>query len=197
MNSNKNSLVNSPPTVQEFGALHNLLIHPDKAALKIGDTKLGWTKVCHPQVRNIHNKVFGGYLMKEAFELAYACGRIFSRARPLLLAQDLVQFVKPVEIGSILNLNAKVVRSQGSPHRTFQVSVEASVMDPVTGHSDVTNVFHFIFYTESMPVRNVIPQTYLEATEYLMAARRQESSLSFERVSSGQRWLIDPEQHGY
>jgi hypothetical protein len=29
------------------------------------------TLYMHPQERNIHGKIFGGYLMKEAFELAW------------------------------------------------------------------------------------------------------------------------------
>ena len=120
----QSTLSKFPPTAQELSYIHELLLKkPGKNALTAHDTLLQWTKICHPQEKNIHNKIFGGYLMKEAFELANACARLFCKSRPLLLGQDDIQFLRSVEIGSILNLKAQVVRCQGSPHRTFQISV--------------------------------------------------------------------------
>ena len=33
--------------------------------------------VCFPEKRNIHNKIFGGYVMRKAYELAWANATIF------------------------------------------------------------------------------------------------------------------------
>lgn len=69
------------------------------------------------------------------------------------------------------------------------------MIDAETGRSEVTNVFQFIFFTD-VALPPVFPNTYREAMQYLEARRRQESSLEFERVSHGKRWLINPSNYG-
>ena len=36
------------------------------------DVKLKNVHICHPQNRNIYGKIFGGFLMRNAFELAWS-----------------------------------------------------------------------------------------------------------------------------
>jgi len=190
-----NSLLKTPPTREEIKVIHDLLMEPAPSnALHTEETKVEWTKICHPQERNIHNKIFGGYLMREAFDLAYANAMIYSKTRPLFINQDSIQFRKPVEIGSVLNLTSKVVRSRGFPHHSFQIAVDAKVIDPATGERDTTNVFQFTFYSKGdlLPVR---PQTYLEAINFLDASRRQEESLAFDHRNLQTRWIIDPKDY--
>lgn len=46
------------------------------------------TVLMQPQERNIHNKIFGGFLMRKAFELAWSTAYVFSSQKPILLAVD-------------------------------------------------------------------------------------------------------------
>lgn len=56
----------------------------------------------------MHFSVFGGYLMREAFELAYTNACAFLRGRPYTVSMDDVAFRRPVPIGSILHFTSHV-----------------------------------------------------------------------------------------
>ena len=118
--------------------------------------------MCMPQDRNIHNNIFGGYLMKLAFELAYSAGLIFAKNRIYFTALDDITFRRPVSIGSLLSLRAEVVYSAGTPSKSFQVKVRADVLDPLTGDSNLSNEFYFTFYSPEVPLKRVIPRSYDE-----------------------------------
>jgi acyl-coenzyme A thioesterase 9 len=47
-----------------------------------------------PQDRNMHQNIFGGWLMKQAFELAFATSIMFCRNRPAFLMLEEVIFKK-------------------------------------------------------------------------------------------------------
>lgn len=143
-----------------------------------------------PQDRNIHGFVFGGYLMRLAYEIAYTNACVFSRCRPYFLSLDDIIFRKPVQVGSLLNLTSTVDFAAGYPHKTFQVTVKADVVDTVTGSRDTTNVFSFTFFVDEeqngvgagqvgKKLRRVLPQSYEEAMRYLAGKRRKEAALQF------------------
>ena len=52
--------------------------------------------ICQPQQRNIHGRIFGGFLMRRAFELAFSTAYAFAGAAPHFLEVDHVDFFKPV-----------------------------------------------------------------------------------------------------
>jgi len=66
-------------------------------------------QVAHPQAKNIHGKLFGGFIMRRAFELAWASAHLHARCRPVFRALDDITFLAPVEIGSIMKFDSKVV----------------------------------------------------------------------------------------
>lgn len=58
----------------------------------------------------MHGNVFGGYLMRQAFELGWLCAvRFLDGRRPHIYHIDDVLFSRPVQVGSILKIDAKVV----------------------------------------------------------------------------------------
>lgn len=73
----------------------------DRDSILIKDTCLQNSLVCQPQQRNTHGRIFGGFLMRRAFELAFATAYAFAGSAPLFLEVDHVDFLKPV---SVLNL---------------------------------------------------------------------------------------------
>lgn len=68
----------------------------DRDSILIKDTILQNSLVCQPQQRNIHGRIFGGFLMRRAFELAYATAYSFAGAAPCFVEVDHVNFLKPV-----------------------------------------------------------------------------------------------------
>lgn len=70
----------------------------DRDSILIEDTCLQNSLVCMPQQRNTHGRIFGGFLMRRAFELAFATAYAFAGSAPVFLEVDHVDFLKPVSI---------------------------------------------------------------------------------------------------
>jgi len=68
--------------------------------------------------------------MRTAFELAFAAGWKLTGALPRFLAMDDVTFLAPVETGALLSFEARCTYAEGSPSRTYSVSVEAKMSVP-------------------------------------------------------------------
>eukprot|EP01098_Paradermamoeba_levis_P008181 TRINITY_DN3389_c0_g1_i2.p1 TRINITY_DN3389_c0_g1~~TRINITY_DN3389_c0_g1_i2.p1 ORF type:complete len:454 (+),score=99.25 TRINITY_DN3389_c0_g1_i2:130-1491(+) len=164
---------NSTPKFFASSSLH----HPN--AIKMGQTRMSSIRVCHPQQRNVHGKIFGGYLLRTGFELAWATAFVFSQSRPFFLCMDDVSFVRPVEIGSILSLNS-VITYVSEINRTFCCTVNASVIDPTKGTIETTNLFHFTFTCPDKeldgkaapPLRQVLPESYSDAILHVEGKKR-------------------------
>ncbi|KAG8231076.1 hypothetical protein J437_LFUL010702 [Ladona fulva] len=123
---------------------------------------------CHPEDRNLHNKVFGGFLMRQALELAWTTGYMFSKFRPKLCHISNIGFHCPVDVGSLLGLSAYVCYTE---QNYMQISVYAEVFDPRTGRNVTTNDFHYTFsIPEELP--EVVPESYHECMMYLDGRRR-------------------------
>lgn len=57
----------------------------------MASTSLQNTFTCHFQQRNLHGRIFGGFLLRRAFELAFATCFTFAGARPVFDCIDDVQ----------------------------------------------------------------------------------------------------------
>uniref|UniRef100_A0A8C6PS16 Acyl-CoA thioesterase 9 n=1 Tax=Nothobranchius furzeri TaxID=105023 RepID=A0A8C6PS16_NOTFU len=131
------------------------------------DAKLKGLEICHPQQRNIFNRIFGGFLMRKAYELGWANACSYGGCRPTLVAVDDILFQKPVEIGSLLMLSSQVCFTQG---KFIQVRVHSEVFDPLTRQHSTTNIFHYTFASDR-DVPNIVPKTYGESMLYLDGKR--------------------------
>lgn len=167
----ESALSKAAPTADERLTLHDIYMkYADKKdvapenAVWMEDMNLQSVFLMQPQDRNIHNKVFGGYLMRRAYELAHATGSVFAKTNVALLSLDEIIFKKPVPVGSLLNLHSQVIYSQDT---SFQVSVSAEVTDVETGTTDLTNTFHFSLSAQDKPVREILPRTYAESMLYI------------------------------
>ncbi|XP_057679854.1 acyl-CoA thioesterase 9, tandem duplicate 1 isoform X2 [Corythoichthys intestinalis] len=174
------SLLKVAPTAEERKIVHGLFLNtldkktvsfrsrvlpPDSVWME--DAKLKGLEICHPQERNIFNRIFGGFLMRKAYELGWANACAFGGCRPGLVAVDDILFRKPVEIGSLLLLSSQVCYTEG---KHIQVRVHSEVFDPMSRQHDTTNVFHFTFASDR-DVPNIVPQTYGESMLYLDGKR--------------------------
>ncbi|KAL8904234.1 MAG: hypothetical protein Q9171_007128, partial [Xanthocarpia ochracea] len=79
----------------------------------MSSTTLSSSQIMQPQYRNRHNfMIFGGYLLKTTFELAFCCAAAFSHSRPTFLSLDPSTFDNPVPVGSVLYLKATVAYTE-------------------------------------------------------------------------------------
>ncbi|KAG1054876.1 hypothetical protein G6F43_003123 [Rhizopus delemar] len=182
--ASETALTREPPTSSERLDIHNIFLEysqyegrqslpPEKVWMS--HTLIESNFLMQPQDRNIHNNIFGGYLMRRAYELAYANTALFMKSwSPTLLSMDEVAFRKPVHVGTLLNLRSNIVLSEGFPHRTVQVRVVAEVVHIEKSTCEVTNIFHFTLYASNSDIklRRVLPKTYSESMLWIDAKRR-------------------------
>lgn len=154
------------------------------------DGKLQSSQIMQPQYRNRHNfMIFGGFLLKATFELAFCCAASFSHSRPSFLSLDPSTFDNPVPVGSVLYLTATVAYTDpplvdidghtsvsDSPKKSrytrVQIRVDSKVRDIEHGQTKPTGQFNYTFLLEKDI--KVIPRTYEEFMIWLDAKRRVE-----------------------
>jgi acyl-coenzyme A thioesterase 9 len=171
------SLQKKPPTIEEMYAIHDIYIESQKwqnsqitpeNAVWMHDTVHESLMYTHLQERNLYGKIFGGFLMRIAFELAYVTGLMFCKGNIRFVALDDITFRAPVPVGSIFSLKSRVVYT--SENNAMQIEIIADVIDHETGTSRTTNSFYFTYLTEKY-IR-VLPRTYEESVAYIEGRRR-------------------------
>lgn len=188
------SLLKMIPTDEEQKIVHDLFIRTIasneisllKRTLPLGcawmeNSTLSNIIFSHPEHRNLHNKVFGGFLMRQAVELSWALAYLFSKYRPELKHISDINFHKPIEVNSLIRMHAHVVYTQ---MQFVQITVFAESFEARTGVHNTTNIFHFTYeLTELAP--EVIPCTYQEAMMYLDGRRHFLDALNQQVGDSG------------
>eukprot|EP01113_Clastostelium_recurvatum_P036495 TRINITY_DN5208_c0_g1_i4.p1 TRINITY_DN5208_c0_g1~~TRINITY_DN5208_c0_g1_i4.p1 ORF type:complete len:459 (-),score=112.36 TRINITY_DN5208_c0_g1_i4:33-1409(-) len=177
------SLERNPPTDAERALMHQLYLEdhamqqqekqndgsdPRSGYVYMDQTQYQTTVLMHPQRRNIYHKIFGGYLMRSAFELAWNTAILYCHARPLIRAVDEITFLRPVELGSVVIYEAEVIYVHAEDPKTVQVKVEAFNVDAKTGHRTRTNEFHFTFSVDAPYLKELMPRTYEEMLKCIL-----------------------------
>ncbi|CDY70798.1 BnaCnng69840D [Brassica napus] len=143
----------------------------DRDSILIKDTSHENSLICQPQQRNIHGRIFGGFLMRKAFELAFSNAYTFAGVSPRFLEVDRVDFIKPVDVGNFLRLKSRILYTEAtsSAEPLINIEVVAHVTSPELRSSEVSNRFYFTFSVrpeamkDGMKIRNVVPGTEEEA----------------------------------
>ncbi|KAJ1964236.1 hypothetical protein GGI12_001560, partial [Dipsacomyces acuminosporus] len=197
--ANRN-LYKRPPSEEERLVIHQLWLETNKFQesnygshvslpddmIWLDKTVMDSVTVCFPSERNVHNKIFGGYLMRLAHELSFANGSVFTQSRPSYVSLDDFSFKKPVNIGSILKLSSEVVYSEPE-NKTFQVAVSADVIDNMKNTMERTNTFYFNFYCPRGLVRKVVPRSYKDMMKYLEGRRRSQTGKIISKLQNTMR----------
>eukprot|EP01120_Amphizonella_sp_Union-15-10_P017040 TRINITY_DN9325_c0_g1_i1.p1 TRINITY_DN9325_c0_g1~~TRINITY_DN9325_c0_g1_i1.p1 ORF type:complete len:421 (+),score=79.61 TRINITY_DN9325_c0_g1_i1:52-1314(+) len=174
----KHDLKFKPPTPEESVTIHNLFLettHPDRSTpiLKMSDAQLQTVRICEPQERNIHNTVFGGFLLRSAYDLAWATAQTYCAETPYFLSLDEVNFLKPVKIGDLLIFDSRIVYNEG---HSLTVQVVAQVLHTTTKKKETTDTFYFTF-TVAAGIPTVVPTTYEEVVNFLKGRRSYKNGL--------------------
>ena len=165
----------------------------DQNSILMSNTMLQNSLIAQPQVRNLHDRIFGGFLMRRAFELAFANAYIFGGEWPQMLEVDNITFYSPVDVGDLLqfqsrviyslpeggNLGSEVAAHKGKP--LIMIEVECWITEPTNVDAHLTNRFYFTFLSPTKKTcRKVLPGSLEEARRMVerMVADEEQSKLS-------------------
>jgi acyl-coenzyme A thioesterase 9 len=176
-----------PPTRDEFEMLRRL--HMEQEAdgfdgLRVRGLVAGsWERV-YPEQENVPQKIFGGYLIHRAYELAAIHAEELTTGGAVVAAVNRINFKQPVRIGDKLRFGTRIVYTG----RT-SIAVEAKIERIARGERrirDLTNdcIFTFVHVDEDLcpqRVPPVFPATYDEDARYLAAYRRNRIDAAFKR----------------
>uniref|UniRef100_A0A803QVJ4 HotDog ACOT-type domain-containing protein n=1 Tax=Cannabis sativa TaxID=3483 RepID=A0A803QVJ4_CANSA len=149
----------------------------DRDSILLRDTRQENSLICQPQQRNIHGRIFGGFLLHRAFELAFSTAYAFAGSVPYFLEIDHVDFLRPVDVGDFLRLKSCVLYTElhNPDQPLINIEVVAHVSRPELRSSEVSNTFYFSFTVRpeakaaknGFRIRNVVPATEEEARRIL------------------------------
>ncbi|KAI1208648.1 Thioesterase/thiol ester dehydrase-isomerase [Annulohypoxylon truncatum] len=195
----KTSLLETEPNDPESALIHKIWLRqlayhdPNNSirqpanVIAMSRTQLSTASIMQPQYRNRHQTmIFGGFHLKQTFELAFCCAASFADARPTFISADPCTFRNPVPVGSVLYLTATVVytdpplleedgsepqqKDPKNPMTRLHVRVDSKVRDVEHGNARPTGQFNYTFLVPKDV--KVLPHTYQEYMMYIDARRR-------------------------
>ncbi|HZU52628.1 MAG TPA: hotdog domain-containing protein [Holophagaceae bacterium] len=173
-----------PPTREEFDllqGLHAAQEAPGFNGLRAGDLSTsGWERM-YPEQENVPKKIFGGYLIRKAYEQSSICAELVAPDRPIIVSVNRINFAQPVRMGDKLHFQTRVIHSEGN-----SLCVEADILRVGQDHGRAalsnTCVFTFVNVDDALrprPVPLVHPATYREDAAFLAAHRRRAAYLAW------------------
>jgi acyl-coenzyme A thioesterase 9 len=167
-----------PPTREEFEMLLGLHLKQEADGfdgLRVRNlVASSWERV-YPEQENVPQKIFGGYLIHRAYELAAIHAEELTTGSAVVAAVNRINFKQPVRIGDKLRFGTRIVYTG----RT-SIAVETKIERIARGERtvrDLTNdcIFTFVHVDRELrpqSVPAVFPATYDEDARYLAAYRR-------------------------
>jgi len=143
------------------------------------ESKAVLTDLVLPSETNPLNNLFGGELLARMDRAASISARRHSRRIVVTAAVNHVSFGKPVPLGSVVTVEAKVSRAFKS---SMEVFIDVWIDDRESGLKSKANeaIYTFVAVDETgnpVPVPPLKPETDLEQQRYDAALRRRQLSL--------------------
>jgi acyl-coenzyme A thioesterase 9 len=169
-----NSYDKKPPTEQEIDEIHKMYlrqkVNNDESLPRtcpIAETVVTVSQVMHTQSRNVHGKIFGGFLIREMIELGWVASCRY--AEEMVSIEDLtnIYFKRPVDVGCRLTLKAMVTYVDGD---RMVITIEAYT-SAMTGKQETLACFMHLVVKSKKDLRNVHPVTYEESLQYLSSRK--------------------------
>lgn len=116
--------------------------------------------------------IFGGYLLKQTFELAFTCASAFSHSRVQFINLDPSTFEEPVPVGSVLYISARVTYTEPDKNggTRIQIMVVTHVRNVEHAERKNTGTFFYTFHTDADV--KVLPETYSDFMMWVQGRRR-------------------------
>jgi len=181
------ALLSEPPSRDEFEMLvklHQCLDEPGLTGRRLQDETCfrgyragrlvtdSWERM-YPEMENVPRSIFGGYLIRRAFELSAICADLVAPDRAIIAAVTRINFFQPVRIGDTLHFTSRVVYTCGS-FVCVEASIERTSSDRTTKALSNSCFFTFVNVDSELahqPVPQVYPAAYAEDARYLAAHR--------------------------
>ena len=165
------------PSLDEYLLLKKLHKEQEAAGFKgirASELVLESTIRAYPEQENVPKTVFGGFLIRKAYELAALAAEMAAPDRVVPIQVNRINFNQPVLLGDQLKFTAKVVYT-GRTTITVQSDIER--FSRKDGDKALSNSCLFTFGNvgddmEPKPVSFIYPVTYAEDARFLNAYRQ-------------------------
>jgi len=173
------------PILDEFELIHQIYFGMEnsltetvpRATIPMSLTETSYSLIAQPQESNRGGTIFGGYLMRKGLELSRVC--FYSilgdalKSKPILMAIDDIEFLRPVSVGCILKMDAKILFSDSESNKSCQIRVVAKTRDLLKHEEEfkTSNEIQFTWGIEEGVLPRVFPTTYKESMEWLEGRR--------------------------
>jgi len=127
----------------------------------------------YPEQENPWKIIFGGFVMRRAYELSAICAELVAPHRPVLAAVNRVNFFRPIQIGDKLHLTSRVVYTSGAAI-CVETGIERISRDRTARAISNSCLFTFVNVDHALAahaVPPVFPSNHAEEQRYLAARR--------------------------
>ncbi|MCK6692608.1 MAG: acyl-CoA thioesterase [Thermoanaerobaculia bacterium] len=149
-------------------------------AKKVSESQTVMTEMVMPNDTNPMGNLMGGYLMRWMDIVAAICAGKHCEAHVVTAAVDHISFQKPIRVGDVITLEARVTRAFNS---SVEIYVEVFANDIKGQNPRRCNHAYFTFVAlddarkTPVPVPQVLPLSNEEQNLFESAARRREIRL--------------------
>ncbi|HLO26527.1 MAG TPA: acyl-CoA thioesterase [Geobacteraceae bacterium] len=165
------------PSLDEYLLLKGL--HEQQEAegfsgIRAGELVLQSTQRAYPEQENVPKTLFGGYLVRRAYELAALAAELVAPDRVVPCQVNRINFNQPVFLGDQLKFTARVVYT-GKTTITVQSDIERfgrRLSDKALSNSCLFTFRNVDSNMQPQPVPFIFPVTYAEDARFLNAYRQ-------------------------
>jgi len=165
------------PSLDEYlllKKLHHEQESEEFAGIHAGDLVLESTCRAYPDQENVPKTIFGGYLVRKAYELAELAAEMVAPDRAVPCQVNRINFNQPVLMGDQLKFTARVVYTGKT---TITVQCDIRRFGRNAGDKALSNSCMFTFQNvdremNPQPVPFIYPVTYAEDARFLNAYRQ-------------------------
>lgn len=165
-----------PPSPEEYQLLDGLhRAQEDADFCGIPASRLvtdSWERM-YPEQEYVPQRIFGGYLIRRAYELSGICSELVAPNRSIIAAVNRINFFHPVRMGDKLHFTSRVVYTNES-FVCVEAGIERISRDRSVKALSNSCLFTFVNVDQELrhqPVPPIYPATYREDARYLEAYR--------------------------
>ncbi len=172
----------APPSPEEsrlLATLQQAQLEPGFAGLLAGKLVTESWERMYPEQEGVPKTIFGGYLIRRAFELSSICAELVAPDRPVVVAVNRINFFHPVRLDDKLHFTSRVVYT-GTTSICVETGIERISRDRTSKAISNICLFTFVNVDRDLmprPVPKVYPATAAEDASYLEAHRHHQAHL--------------------
>ena len=176
-----------PPSPEEYAMLRALHQAQEEAGfngLRAGQLVVDAWERMYPEQEYVPHRIFGGYIIRRAYELSAICAELVAPDRALIAAVNRINFFHPVRLGDKLHYTCRVVFTSES-FVCVEAGIERVSRDRTSKALSNSCLFTFVNVDKELkhqPVPPIYPTTYAEDARYLEAYRSHQAMIAHYRL---------------